>query len=61
MTGDWQTYTDVTLALDNPPTASGPLYFVARRPAGSVSVRLTVSPRVEQSMRHATTCCPSPT
>jgi PKD repeat protein/type 1 glutamine amidotransferase len=35
VTGDWQTYTDVTLALDNPPTTSGPLFFVARRPAGS--------------------------
>src|SRR5262249_40067970 len=34
-TGGWQTYTDVPLALTNPPTASGPLYFVARKPAGS--------------------------
>ncbi len=35
VTGDWQTYTDVTLTLSDPPTTSGPLYFVARRPAGS--------------------------
>jgi cytochrome c len=35
VTGDWQTYTDVTLALSDPPTTTGPLFFVARRPAGS--------------------------
>ncbi|WP_291416806.1 ThuA domain-containing protein [Actinophytocola sp.] len=37
VTGDWQSFTDVSLALDNPPTTSGPLYFVARRPAGSTN------------------------
>jgi cytochrome c len=36
-TGGWQTWTDVTLNLSNPPTASGPLYFVARKPAGSTN------------------------
>jgi cytochrome c len=37
VTGDWQTYTDVSLALSDPPTQSGPLYFVARKPAGSTN------------------------
>ncbi|MFE7393413.1 ThuA domain-containing protein [Streptomyces sp. NPDC057582] len=32
-TGGWQTYQDVTLNLTNPPTDSGPLYFVVRKPA----------------------------
>jgi hypothetical protein len=36
-TGGWQTWTDVTLNLTNPPTTSGPLYFVARKPAGSTN------------------------
>jgi PKD repeat protein len=36
-TGDWQTYTDVPLSLSNPPSASGPLYFVVRKPAGSTN------------------------
>ncbi|MCP2170424.1 RICIN domain-containing protein [Goodfellowiella coeruleoviolacea] len=36
-TGGWQTWTDVTLNLANPPTTSGPLYFVARKPAGSTN------------------------
>jgi cytochrome c len=35
VTGDWQVYTNVTLQLDDPPTGSAPLYFVARRPDGS--------------------------
>jgi PKD repeat protein/glucose/arabinose dehydrogenase/type 1 glutamine amidotransferase len=35
VTGGWQTFTDVSLALSSPPTASGPLFFVARKPAGS--------------------------
>ncbi|MFC0111470.1 ThuA domain-containing protein [Kibdelosporangium aridum] len=34
-TGGWQTYTDSTLTLSNPPTTSGPLYFIARRPVGN--------------------------
>jgi PKD repeat protein len=33
-TGGWQTYTDVTINLGNPPATSGKLYFVARNPAG---------------------------
>jgi cytochrome c len=37
VTGDWQVYTDVTLALDNPPTDTAALYFVARRPEGSTN------------------------
>ena len=36
-TGDWQSYTDITLPLDNPPTDTAPLYFVARRPDGSTN------------------------
>ena len=36
-TGGWQTWTTVTLNLTNPPTASGPLYFVARKPSGSTN------------------------
>ncbi|HEU5473672.1 MAG TPA: ThuA domain-containing protein [Actinophytocola sp.] len=36
-TGGWQTYTDVSLPLSNPPGASGPLYFVVRKPAGSTN------------------------
>ncbi|MET8867410.1 ThuA domain-containing protein [Nonomuraea sp. NPDC004580] len=32
-TGGWQTFTDVTLDLTEPPTQSGPLYFVVRKPA----------------------------
>jgi cytochrome c len=36
-TGGWQTWTDVTLTLTNPPTTSGPLYFVVRKPAGSTN------------------------
>ncbi|WP_405144117.1 ThuA domain-containing protein [Sphaerisporangium sp. NBC_01403] len=34
-TGGWQTYGDFRLTLTDPPTSSGPLYFVVRRPAGS--------------------------
>ncbi|HVQ95749.1 MAG TPA: ThuA domain-containing protein [Mycobacteriales bacterium] len=34
-TGGWQTYNDYTTTLANQPTASGPLFFVVRRPAGS--------------------------
>jgi PKD repeat protein/glucose/arabinose dehydrogenase/type 1 glutamine amidotransferase len=37
VTGDWQGFTNVTLTLDNPPTTTAPLYFVARRPAGSTN------------------------
>ncbi|WP_208297325.1 ThuA domain-containing protein [Actinophytocola oryzae] len=37
VTGDWQTYTDVTLQLENPPTGTAGLYFVARRPEGSTN------------------------
>jgi cytochrome c len=33
-TGAWQTYKDVTMNLNNPPTGTGTLYFVARNPAG---------------------------
>jgi cytochrome c len=36
-TGDWQSYTDVPLTLSSPPTSSGPLYFVVRKPAGSTN------------------------
>ncbi|WP_218135895.1 ThuA domain-containing protein [Nonomuraea jiangxiensis] len=36
-TGGWQTFTDVTLDLTSPPTASGPLYFVVRKPAGAAN------------------------
>ena len=36
-TGGWQTYNDYTLTLSNPPTTSGPLFFVVRRPAGSTN------------------------
>ncbi|WP_091556280.1 ThuA domain-containing protein [Micromonospora pattaloongensis] len=35
-TGGWQTYTDVTAAIGTPSTA-GPVYFVARKPAGSTN------------------------
>ncbi|MFG6201294.1 ThuA domain-containing protein [Nonomuraea sp. JJY05] len=34
-TGGWQTFTDVTLDLTSPPTESGPLYFVVRKPASA--------------------------
>ncbi|WP_327589795.1 ThuA domain-containing protein [Nonomuraea sp. NBC_00507] len=34
-TGGWQTFTDVTLNLTSPPTESGPLYFVVRKPASA--------------------------
>lgn len=33
-TGDWQVYADVTVDLAGSDAASGPLYFVARNPAG---------------------------
>ncbi|MFI7150941.1 ThuA domain-containing protein [Nonomuraea sp. NPDC050022] len=36
-TGGWQTFTDVTLNLTNPPTESGPLYFVVRKPASAAN------------------------
>jgi cytochrome c len=36
-TGGWQTYNDYTTTLANQPAASGPLFFVVRRPAGSSS------------------------
>jgi cytochrome c len=36
-TGGWQTYTDVPLVLSGPPTISGPLYFVVRKPTGSTN------------------------
>ncbi|MFI6597715.1 ThuA domain-containing protein [Nonomuraea sp. NPDC050536] len=34
-TGGWQTFQDVTLNLTNPPTTTGPLYFVVRKPASA--------------------------
>jgi PKD repeat protein len=34
-TGGWQTWTTQTLTLSSPPTTSGPLYFVVRKPSGS--------------------------
>ncbi|GIF52353.1 glucose/arabinose dehydrogenase [Asanoa ferruginea] len=33
-TGGWQSYVDTTLALTDPPTTSGPLFFIARNPEG---------------------------
>ncbi|WP_433347573.1 ThuA domain-containing protein [Microtetraspora malaysiensis] len=36
-TGGWQTYQDVTLNLTNPPTDSGPVYFVVRKPASAAN------------------------
>ncbi|MEU8264702.1 ThuA domain-containing protein [Micromonospora sp. NPDC048999] len=35
VTGAWQTYTDVTVALTGASTTTGPLFFVARRPVGT--------------------------
>ncbi|WP_322786261.1 ThuA domain-containing protein [Catelliglobosispora koreensis] len=35
-TGNWQVYTDVTVDLSTPSTATGPLFFVARGPAGGL-------------------------
>ncbi|MBP2325019.1 PKD repeat protein/glucose/arabinose dehydrogenase [Kibdelosporangium banguiense] len=37
VTAGWQVFTDVTLQLSNPPATTGPLYFVARKPAGSTN------------------------
>ena len=34
-TGGWQTYRDIELRLSSPPAASGPLFFVVRKPNGS--------------------------
>ena len=34
-TGGWQTWATQTLTLSSPPTTSGPLYFVVRKPSGS--------------------------
>jgi PKD repeat protein/type 1 glutamine amidotransferase len=34
-TGGWQTFADFTLNLTSPPTQSGPLYFVVRKPASA--------------------------
>jgi PKD repeat protein/type 1 glutamine amidotransferase len=34
-TGAWQKFIDVTMNLTNPPTDSGPLYFVVRKPASA--------------------------
>lgn len=34
-TGGWQTFTDVTLDLTEPLSASGPLYFVVRKPTNA--------------------------
>ncbi len=34
-TGGWQVYTDVTIGLGAPSTTTGPLYLVARDPAGA--------------------------
>ncbi|MEV4373957.1 ThuA domain-containing protein, partial [Nonomuraea sp. NPDC049637] len=36
-TGGWQTFTDVTLDLTSPPSESGPLYFVVRKPASAAN------------------------
>ncbi|WP_405087031.1 ThuA domain-containing protein [Microbispora sp. NBC_01389] len=36
-TGNWQTFKDVTVNLTNPPTTSGPLYFVVRKPASAAN------------------------
>ncbi|GAA2375380.1 PQQ-dependent sugar dehydrogenase [Dactylosporangium salmoneum] len=42
-TGGWQTYTDVTVNLSNPPAGSGKLYFVARNPAGTAGPLFNVN------------------
>ncbi|WP_211590268.1 ThuA domain-containing protein [Microbispora sp. H11081] len=36
-TGDWQTFTDVSVDLTSVPSESGPLYFVARKPASAAN------------------------
>ncbi|MCW2876696.1 MAG: hypothetical protein JWQ95_796 [Sphaerisporangium sp.] len=36
-TGGWQTYRDFPVTLTDPPTSSGPLYFVVRNAAGSTN------------------------
>jgi cytochrome c len=42
-TGGWQTYTDVTATLSNPPAGTGKLYFVARNPAGTAGYLVNVN------------------
>lgn len=42
-TGGWQTYTNVTVNLTNPPTGSGKLYFVARSPANAAGFLFNVN------------------
>ncbi|MET0237079.1 MAG: ThuA domain-containing protein [Kibdelosporangium sp.] len=37
VTEGWQVFTDVTMALGNPPATSAPLYFVARKAPGSTN------------------------
>ncbi|MEV5746135.1 ThuA domain-containing protein [Microbispora rosea] len=36
-TGDWQTFKDVTVNLNNAPTTSGPIFFVVRKPASAAN------------------------
>ncbi|TQS18651.1 ThuA domain-containing protein [Microbispora sp. KK1-11] len=36
-TGDWQTFKDVTVNLNNVPTTSGPIFFVVRKPASAAN------------------------
>ncbi|WP_214111320.1 ThuA domain-containing protein, partial [Acrocarpospora catenulata] len=36
-TGGWQTFTNVTLNLTSPPTTTGPLYFIVRKPASAAN------------------------
>jgi glucose/arabinose dehydrogenase len=42
-TGGWQSYTDVTVTLNSPPTGTGTLYFVARDPAGAAGYLFNVN------------------
>ncbi|MEU7696222.1 DUF1349 domain-containing protein [Microbispora sp. SCL1-1] len=36
-TGDWQTFKDVTVNLNNAPTTSGPIFFVVRKPSSAAN------------------------
>ncbi|MFB6397123.1 ThuA domain-containing protein [Polymorphospora lycopeni] len=42
-TGAWQTYTDVTVDLTDPPAGSAPLFFVAKHPSGGANSLFNVN------------------
>ncbi|MEU6415462.1 ThuA domain-containing protein [Microbispora sp. NPDC046933] len=65
-TGGWQNWVDVTVNLTDPPAESGPIYFVARHPAGAAGAFVNVNwvdflgKGVTENQRPVVSVSPSP-